>query len=96
MKYFVHKVRTEEMREMIKAKKSIEESIKIIDPNQYILELDFSGIAEPIITSTVRVLNEILDLGFPKLLITNHKYKDYFNEQPVVECLMKKGKLDVM
>ena len=96
MKVLKYVVKEENIRNVEGDKEVIKKFIAGKDPKNHIFEIDFLNIADPKVTmSTGITFQNIANVGFKKIIVINHKYKDQLEINPVIKILISKGIIEI-
>jgi len=97
MKVLKYNVKEEDVRNIEGDKQTLKKLIDGINPKEHIFELDFGNVANPMVTmSTGIMFQEIANIGFPKIVIKNHKFKDQLKENAAVNHLIGKNIIEIL
>ena len=96
MKVLKYVVKEENIRNVDGDKDVLKNLIAGKNPKDYVFEIDFLNIADPKVTmSTGITFQNIANVGFPKIVVKNHKYKDQLENNPGIKTLISKGIIEI-
>lgn len=92
MEVYYYKVENQDIRNVDRNVETLQKVLAgIKNPKETIIDMDYSDVIDPIVTtSTGLIFKKIVDVGFPKIIIHNHKKISDLMDQPVIKLLVQR------